>query len=209
MIPLSRRATLAGLGLAPVAGVLLARGSSEAAGSPRETIREHYFPDVSVQTHDGRTVRFYDDLIKDKIVLINFMYAHCEGVCPGITSNLVEVQQLLAPRVGSDIFIDSITLKPDQDTPEVLADYARMHHTGPGWVFLTGSPPDIELLRRKLGFTDPDPAVDADKANHIGNVRYGNEALQLWAACPGLASPNSIAKSISWVDWPEGERSRG
>src|SRR2546425_57978 len=100
------------------------------------------------------------------------------------------------------------TLKPEQDTPRALKQYARMHGAGPGWLFLTSNHPgDIELLRRKLGFTDPDPAVDWDKENHIGNVRYGNEALQLWGACPGLATAKSIAKSISWVDWPKGEAS--
>jgi len=208
MSHLSRRTVLAGCGLAPVAGVLLTRGLSRATVSPREAIRERYFPNVSLLTHENKTVRFYDDLIKNKIVMINFMYAHCEGVCPLITSNLVQVQKLLVPRVGRDIFMYSITLKPEQDTPGVLKAYARMHGAGPGWVFLTGNPPDIELLRQKLGFTDPDPAVDADKANHIGNVRYGNEALQLWGACPGLATPSSIAKSISWVDWPKGEGRR-
>ena len=38
-----------------------------------------HFPDVVLRAHDGRTVRFYDDLIKDKIVMINFMYATCKG----------------------------------------------------------------------------------------------------------------------------------
>ena len=47
-------------------------------------------------------------------------------------------------------------------------------------------------LRRKLGFVDPDPDIDKDKYEHIGNVRSGNEALQLWASCPGLASPRKI-----------------
>ena len=205
---ISRRTLLAGSGMAAVAGGLLTAGSGRAAVSSREVIRERYFPNVPLRTHDNKGVRFYDDVIKNKIVTINFMYAHCEGVCPLITSNLVEVQKLLVPRVGRDIFMYSITLKPEHDTPRVLKEYARMHGAGPGWVFLTGTPDDIELLRQKLGFTDPDPAVDADKANHIGNLRYGNEALQLWGACPGLATAKSIAKSISWVDWPKGEARR-
>lgn len=37
-----------------------------------------HFPDVVLRTHDGNNVRFYEDLLKDKIVLINFMYATCE-----------------------------------------------------------------------------------------------------------------------------------
>ncbi len=35
------------------------------------------FPNVQLQTHDGRTVRFYDDLIKGKTVALNFMYVSC------------------------------------------------------------------------------------------------------------------------------------
>jgi len=206
---ISRRTLLAGSGIAAVAAGLSTAGSGRAAASSRDAIRKRYFPNVPLRTHDDTAVRFYDDLIKDKIVTINFMYAHCEGVCPLITSNLVEVQKLLGPRVGRDIFMYSITLKPEQDTPRALKEYARMHGAGPGWLFLTGAPGDVERLRQTLGFTDPDPAVDADKANHIGNLRYGNEALQLWGACPGLATAKSIAKSISWVDWPKGEARPG
>jgi len=73
----------------------------------------------------------------------------------------------------------------------------------PGRLFLTGESKDIELLRRKPGFTDPDPEFDKDKSSHNGNVRYDNEALHLWAACPGLADARWIAESISWVDWPK------
>jgi protein SCO1/2 len=105
----------------------------------------------------------------------------------------------LGPRVGREVFMYSITLKPEQDTPAVLKKHARAQGAGPGWLFLTGRPADIELLRRKLGFTDPDPRRDQDKSNHIGNIRYGNEALQLWAACPGMANPAWIVESIGWV----------
>ena len=159
-----------------------------------------------LSTHEGKKVRFYDDLIKDKIVVINFMYAECEGICPGITANLVKVQKALGNRVGRDIFIYSITLKPEEDTAAVLKEYAEMHGARPGWTFLTGKPDDIELLRRRLGFVDSDPEVDKDKSQHIGNVRYGNEPLQQWGACPGQANPAWIVKLISGVDWPKDTR---
>ena len=168
--------------------------------SPREQIRRRYFPEMVLSTHDGRKVRLYEDLIKDKIVVMNFMYAHCRGICVPVTSNLVKVQSLLAKRVGRDIFMYSFTLKPKEDTPEVLADYAKAHGIGPGWTFLTGDPVDMETLRQRLGFTDPDPVRDADTTNHTGMVRFGNEPLQLWAAFAGMSSPSSIATEILWVD---------
>ncbi|MBI1874819.1 MAG: SCO family protein [Acidobacteria bacterium] len=141
-------------------------------------------------------MRFYDDLLKGKLVAITFMYATCEGICPSVTANLVQVQQILADRVGRDIFIYSITLKPTEDTPAVLKQYAQMHGVGPGWFFLTGRPADTELIRRRLGAVDLDPAVDADASSHIGLIRYGSEPLERWAACPGQAKPSWIARSI-------------
>lgn len=147
-------------------------------------------------------MQLYDDLIKSKIVLINFMYTSCTNACPRITQNLLKVQKLLGQRMGQDIFIYSLTLDPHHDTPEVLKRYADLHQVGRGWSFLTGSFQDLELLRRRLGFTNLDPMLDQNKENHVGNVRYGNEGRQLWSACPGMSHPEFILKAISWVDWP-------
>jgi protein SCO1/2 len=173
---------------------------------PREVIRERYFPDVVLTTQDNRKVRLYDDLIKDKVMLINFMYSSCDRICPRVTQNLVRVQRLLADRMARNIFFYSFTLDPKHDTPAVLKDYAAMHHVGPGWSFLTGSAKDLEMLRRRLGFTDPDPERDRDRETHIGNVRYGNEARLLWGACPGMSRAEFIVESLSWVDWPAGQK---
>lgn len=204
---INRRNLIGLLGMAPLAGGLVAGASARAAetdgSSSREMIRNRYFPNVVLTTHEGKKVRFYDDLLKDKIVMINMMYAECDGVCPGITANLARVQKALGSRVGKDIFMYSITLKPEQDTPRALKAYAKMHGVKPGWFFLTGDPKDIETLRRKLGFTNPDPKLDADKSQHVGMVRYGNERLQRWAACPGLANASWIVDSVLFVDWPK------
>src|SRR3954453_20986852 len=105
---INRRSVMALLGAAPFAGALVVRGETPASTpqaqdiSSRERIRQLHFPNVLLTTHQGKQVRFYDDLLKDKIVLINFMYAQCEGVCPGITMNLARVQKLLGDRVGRD-----------------------------------------------------------------------------------------------------------
>lgn len=176
--------------------------------SGRERFREKHFPDVILTTHEGKKVRFYEDLMKDKLFILNFMYAKCDNICPPITNNLLRVQKALGDRVGKDIFIYSFTLKPEVDTPEKLAEYAKMHKTQPGWLFLTGSPKDMELLRRKLGFVYPDPKIDVDDSQHIGNLRYGNEALQMWGACPGLSRAGFIAESVLWLDWPENKKER-
>ena len=145
-------------------------------------------PEFLLHTGDiSQKVRFYEDVVKDKIVTINFFYARCEGIWPIVTANLVKVQKLLADRVGRDIFMVSLTLKPLEDTPEVLKEYAEMYRIKPGWTLLTGKPDDIDQLRRSLGFTNLEPQLDQDKSQHIGNIRYGNEPMLQWAAMPGMA----------------------
>jgi len=204
MPTLNRRRWLTAAALAPVAGAVIARAADVAstppAPSPRESIQARYLPNVVLRTQDDKEVRFYDDLIRDKIVTINFIYSTCaDGTCPLITANLVQVQRLLDRHVGRDIFMYSITLNPRHDTPKVLKRYARAYGVRPGWEFLTGQPDDIAFLRRKLRFTDVDPAIDKDPSRHSGNVRYGNEPLMQWAMCQGQATPKYIADSILWV----------
>jgi protein SCO1/2 len=70
------------------------------------------------------------------------------------------VQRLLGESVGRDIFMYSISLKPEQDTPAALKEYAEMFQAKPGWTFLTGKPEDVELLRQSLGFTNLDPKLN-------------------------------------------------
>lgn len=170
--------------------------------SSRERIRQRYFPDLLLTDQNGRKLKFYDDLVKDKIVIFNMFYAQCEGICTPITRNLVRLQKVLGNRVGKDIFMYSFTLKPKEDTPAALKHYADMHKVKPGWLFLTGAADDIETLRGKLGYVDPDPEVDKDRSNHIGVIKYGNEPLERWGGCPGMSAPEWIAETLSWVDWP-------
>ncbi|PYN98140.1 MAG: SCO family protein [Candidatus Rokuibacteriota bacterium] len=168
------------------------------ADMPAAERRRRRFLNVALTTHEGKTVRFYDDLIKDKTVLLNFFYTNCvnEAVCPLTTANLVRVQKLLAPRVGRDVFIYSITLDPEHDTPNVLAKYARAFEIKPGWLFLTGKPEDIEALRRSLGYASPNPVEDKDRSQHIGMLRMGIEPLERWAACASLVRPEWIVQSL-------------
>lgn len=206
MSEINRRTWLAALCAAPLTGGLAAflqvRGNVSTLASekltPRQRIQRRNLPNVELTSHDGRRVRFYDDLVKDKKVLVHFMYAECEGICVPVTANLVRVQRMLGDRVGRDIFFYSITLQPEKDSPETLRHYAQMHGVGPGWLFLTGRPSDVELLRRSLGFVYADPAEDADKNNHIGMVRYGVEPTMRWGATPGMANPRHILRTMLW-----------
>ena len=201
---ISRRQLLGGLSGSMVAGLAVGvsaaatPGRARGATAPASTNRRN-FPNVALVTHENKTVRFYDDLVKGKIVLFNFFYTRCEGICVPATSNLRKVQRLLGDRVGRDIFMYSITLKAHEDSPDDLKSYVDAYGIDPGWTFLTGPPQNTELLRRRLGFADVDPVRDRDVTQHSGIVVFGNEPYDSWSACPALQNPTEIVKAISWV----------
>ena len=164
----------------------------------------NYFPNVELTTHEGKKVRFFDDCIDGKVVAINFIYTTCPDACPLETARMTEVQQILGDRVGKDVFFYSITIDPEIDTPEVLADYAQRYRTGPGWTFLTGRERDITLLRQKLGLYIPDIQSDDSKDHNI-NLIIGNQTTGRWMKRSPFENAHVLARHLgSWLhNWKE------
>jgi protein SCO1/2 len=159
-----------------------------------------YFPNVVVVTHEGRRALLYNDLLRGKTVLVNCMSIANESVYP-VTENLARVQRLLGERAGRDVFMYSITVDPEHDTPRVLAEFAEKHGVGPGWLFLTGPMDTFAMLRGRF-FAD----VGAHAHSHgpardcsLGLVRYGNEAVGLWGSVPAKTEAEQIVQRLSWV----------
>jgi protein SCO1 len=184
------------------------RGRAEKPGLPgtgsRSELRARYFPNLAFRRQDGRRVRFYDDLIEGKKVLINFMYTECANTCPRTTANLVKVQDAFGDRVGRDVFMVSISLTPERDTPERLQAYSRTYGCRKGWDFVTGRTEDVDRLRLALGLYD-----SPDVTQHLGLLTFGNEPEARWGATSVLASPEQIVWEVKnridgWTDepWP-------
>jgi protein SCO1/2 len=176
----------------------------EAKEQPRaERMRKH-FPNLPLRTHDGRTVRFYDDLVKGRKVIINFTFTTCTGTCPRTSANLARVQEMLGDRIGRDIFLISLSIDPEHDTPAVLKEYANTFGARPGWTFATGRNEDITAVRRRLGLYD-----NADITQHMGLLTFGNEPEGKWGATPALDAPKNILYFVlrridpfKYTTWP-------
>ena len=149
----------------------------------------NYFPNIPLTTQDGKTVRFYDDLLKGKAVAINFIYTNCIEVCPLETANLVQVYKQLGSRAGRDIVFYSISIDPKNDTPEVLKAYAAKF--GAPWLFLTGKAEDIQLVGKKLGLLrDRDVAAGS---HHSAQLLLGDEPKGQWQRNSAVDSPRFLA----------------
>ena len=149
----------------------------------------NYFPNVPLVTQDGKTVHFYDDLIKGRSVAINFIFTDCTEVCPLETANLVQVYKELGSRAGKDVVFYSISIDPKRDTPEVLKAYAAKF--GATWLFLTGKEEDIRLLGKKLGvLRDRDAKAGS---HHAAQLMLGDEPKGQWQRNSAVDNPGFLA----------------
>ena len=157
-----------------------------------------FFPNVELVTHQGKKVRFFDDLLRDRVVMINFMYASCTESCSLATAQLKRVQQILGDRVGKDVFMYSITIDPKNDTPEVLNKHVEKFNIGPGWLFLTGDAKDIMNLRYRLGFHFQ--GIRDDLKDHNGAVLMGNQPTGQWLKRSPMDNPYFLAEQFgTWL----------
>lgn len=184
------------------AGTALLAAGSAYAGSRWGA---DYFPNVPLITQNGEVVRFYDDLLKDKAVVINLVYTNCKDRCPLETARLGQVKRLLGDRVGREIFFYSISIDPEHDTAEVLKDYADRFDAGPGWLFLTGNQDDIKLISKKMGLSSINDSADRD--GHLPTLMIGEASTGQWMRLSAVDDPRFLATKIStfligWNDSP-------
>jgi protein SCO1/2 len=195
----SRGGVLRGLVLAMCACAALMAVNAAPAEAQNARWGANYFPNVTLTTQDNRKVRFYDDLIKGKIVAVNLIYTTCKYACPLETARLAQVQRLLGDRMGRDVFFYSITIDPAYDTPAVLKEYAAKFDAGPGWLFLTGTQQDIDLISRKTGlYSEPNPS---NPDGHTPHLLVGNEVTGQWLRNSGVDDPRFLATTIgTWLN---------
>jgi len=171
---------------------LLAQQSQPQTDSALSLAAQKYFTDVPLVTQDGREVRFYSDLIKGKVVVINMFFGTCQGVCPKSAETLSKLQNLLGDRLGKDVFLLSFSEDPKADTPEKLKAYGEEFHSRPGWLFLTGKKENVDLALHKLG------EKAERKEDHLTLLMVGNDKTGLWKKV--LANGLTADKLMTIVD---------
>jgi protein SCO1/2 len=161
---------------------------------------EDYFPNFELTAHTGETLRFFEDVIEGKVVAVNFIFTSCKDVCPMETARMASVYEILGDRVGSDVFFYSITIDPENDTVEVLHDYAeRFGVNGENWKFLTGNKEEIDIIREKFGLFG-NPEEEQDLSNHNINLMLGNQSTGQWVRRSPFENPYILANQLgTWL----------
>jgi cytochrome oxidase Cu insertion factor (SCO1/SenC/PrrC family) len=148
-------------------------------------------PDIEVLDQDGRKVHFYTDLVKDKTVVINFIFTTCTTICPPLGATFARVQKELGERAGRDVHFISISVDPATDTPERLKAWGAKFHAGPSWTFVTGDKPSVDKLLNALA------ASSARREDHSPEVLIGNDARGTWTRTYGLAGASKLVEMIN------------
>jgi len=155
-----------------------------------EAISREYFTDTQLLTQDGEQVRFYSDVLKDQIVVINFIFTNCQAACPMMTQKLRLARERLGAEAASKLRFVSISIDPERDTPEAMREFAKQQHADGNWVFLTGTRENIDLVVKKLGQYYPD--VD----EHSTLIIAGNVKTRLWMKIPPQAQAAGVAEKL-------------
>ena len=156
----------------------------------RQKLGADWFTNLPVRTQTGNTVRFYDDLLKDRVVVLNSFFASCKEVCSPMTHNLAKVQQQLAEKSMGNVHLVSVSVDPVNDTPDVLRGYASRHSARPGWTFVTGKKENIDWVLHKLGL------YEETKDEHTAVLWVGNERTGLWMKMHAMSPPSAIMNAI-------------
>ena len=163
------------------------------AQQPEPGAAQRYFTDIVLVDQNGTSKRFYTDLLKGKVVVINSFFSSCKDSCPLMAGALAKVQDWLGDRLGTQAYLISISVDPETDTPERLKAYAERFKAKPGWFFLTGKKENVSLALRKLG-----QYVD-EKNDHLSMFLLGNDSTGLWKKVPGTARSDQVISALEPV----------
>ena len=155
------------------------------------TTRQYAIADLPVLTQDGTSIHFYRDLVKGRLVVMNFVFTSCTTICPTMGATFARVQALLGKR--KDVSLISVSIDPGNDTPERLAAWSHRLGGGPGWTLVTGRSPDISEILKSLGVYTYSPA------SHTPVVLVGDESAGRWERVDGLATPKAIVAALGRV----------
>lgn len=147
-------------------------------------------PDVEVLDQEGHKLHFYSDLVRGKTVAINFIFTTCTTICPPLTANFAKVQKNLAEQGESNVRLISVSVDPENDTPERLKKYAELFHARPGWTFVTGRRSELEQIWQAFNI------YLSSKQDHPPTVAVGNDLTHVWNYASGLTSAGKLGGVI-------------
>jgi len=142
-------------------------------------------PQVNLVRDDGKTVSFPEELNDGRPVVMNFIFTSCTTICPAMSQIFSQFQS----KLGSErdkVHMVSISLDPEQDTPERLTEYAKRFAAGPQWQYYTGPTEASLAIQRAFD------VYRGDKMNHTPVTLLRAAPGQPWVRIDGFATADEL-----------------
>jgi protein SCO1/2 len=169
-----------------------ATAAAAGAGDYKRSQRAYAIPDVTLVDRDARPVRLREMLAADEPVMVNFIFTTCSAICPVMSSIFADVPKKLGAGAAKLRMI-SISIDPENDTPQQLTAYAGKFSAGPRWQFLTGKVADIAAVQRAFD------AYSSDKMSHEPLTLLRPAPGKPWVRIDGFASADELAREYRKV----------
>jgi len=163
-----------------------------AEGRYKRSIEHYQVPDVELVNQQGEKVNLKSLLEVDEPVVLDFIYGTCTTICPVLSAGFVNLQRKLA-REGRSARLISVTIDPENDTPQVMKEYLERYRAMAGWDFLTGSRADID--RTMTAFD----AFIPDKMSHYPLNMIRDPKTGEWVRLFGLMSSREFLAEYNKV----------
>ena len=181
-------------GLLAAPAVALAEAAAQAGPTNDAAAEEKarkFFTDLEVVDQNGKKLRFYSDVLKGRVVLINFIFTNCPDACPMVTHKLMQVRNLMVESIKDDVWFISVSVDPERDTPEAMKEFARKQGVDERrWLFLTGDKKNLEFIVKQLGQYTQE--VEA----HSTLMLAGNDRTRHWTRVMPMVPPEGVAQQL-------------
>ena len=147
-----------------------------------------FIPNVEVMDQNGRRLRFYNDLVKGRVVIINFIYTTCTSICPMSGRNFSRLQGLLGDRLGRDVHLISVSTDPATDSPARLKTWSGSFNPKAGWTLVTGSRKEMTQLLQVLTGDGPKTGY------HVVSIAAINDLKGNQRRIYGLEAPEQLLR---------------
>jgi cytochrome oxidase Cu insertion factor (SCO1/SenC/PrrC family) len=173
---------------------LAVSGTATASNDASEAKARDYFTNLEVIDQNGQRLNFYDDVLKEKVVEINFIFTNCQGACPLMTKNLTYIRDMMGDEVGKSVHFVSISIDPTRDTPAAMKEFAQTHDADhAGWTWVTGDPDNLSAIVKKLGSYTDDPEA------HTTQMLAANVRTAHWTKIPPNVPPQGVVERLKML----------
>ena len=159
------------------------------SSATQRSLEQFSVPDITMTNQHGARISLPDLFDTDRPVMVNFIFTTCTAICPMMTSIFGQVQAGLGDEAG-DVLMVSVSIDPEEDSPEILAEYAERFRAGPQWQFLTGS------LKDSITVQEAFAAYRGDKMNHAPMTLLREDASSSWVRIDGFAPARQLEAEI-------------